>query len=121
MESTEGGFLILDGCLLVLSLVGNILALQGVYMTRFRLTGYRRLLISLVVGDLYLCAVHLLDKGNQLMVAASLSGCCRCSTFFIRSLLLVGVFANLFNLCGMSVDHYIGIVCIFHILFLMYP
>ena len=43
----------------------------------------------------------------------------RVGAHLARSLQLTGYIANLLNLSGMSIDHYVGIVIYFHLIFKM--
>ena len=120
--SFKDGFVLLDFLFLAMAVMGNIIVLIGLLKIKLSLVGYRRFLISLVASDLFICGVHLFSLSNQFLAATVVEGVDASSTFIIihqcltcitRSLTLFGIFAILFNLCGMSVDNLIGVVRLF--------
>ena len=122
----ETSFIYVDSVLAILAFVTNILILIAVVNTKFGMAGFRKLVINLTVGDLYISIMNMasiiyqfylsylsydeemaLDSNqNQSFTMVMV----RCTANLIRTLKLVGFFANLLNLLGMSADHYFGIV-----------
>ena len=111
-QGSKGGVAIVDYTLLSLGAIFNCLALHSVLNTHFSLRAYRCFLISLVVSDIFVVVINLINVCNQAL-ADQLpidDQYQPCVTNFLKGLLIFGVLANLYNLCGMSIDHYIGIV-----------
>ena len=107
----------IDAVVVLLAIVANCMVLYAVSQSDLSLPGHRRFLISLSAGDLYMCFVNVLTlcyifgttygQENSQLSKTLLSSC---SANLLRTLKLAGFLTNLLNLCGMSLDHMIGIV-----------
>ena len=110
LQSPKGIFIFFDYAVVFLAIIANIIVLHAVVASRIGLSGYRRFLISLTLSDLYICFVNVLTFCYQIwMLYSTTSSAEKCGANFLRALQLAGFFANLLNLCGMSVDHFVGI------------
>ena len=105
--------------IITLAIFINCVVLSAVIRCHLSLPGYRRLLVSLSIGDLYICVVHGLTLAYHLLwlnvkerqnLEAWLSVLRPCAGIVLRDLKLLGFFANLLNLVGMSIDHFVGCV-----------
>lgn len=112
---TFGAFILFDLIIQVLAIVGNGLVLFAVVQVEIGLSGYRRFLVSLLANDLFL-SISQVFIGIYLEFGTDIDKRHSCVGTFLDSLKLFAVFAALFNLCGMSIDHLVGIVSIFQLL-----
>ena len=106
---------IIEASVAGLAVAVNLLALAAVINCKIRLPGFRRFLISLTSGDLYVALVHVLTiwfqvfSGNTTEEPLIDHPYFKCGANVLRTLQLAGFFINLLNLCGMSLDHFVGI------------
>lgn len=104
IESVLLGF---DLSLQTTAIVIHCLALACLSASRFNLTGYRCLLISLSFGDLLTCIVNLLTIANWNWLHAE----CASSTA-LTLLRTVCLLTSLVNISGLSIEHLTaGILC----------
>lgn len=116
-------FAYFDATIVGLGFVANVAALVVVPQCRFQMAGYRRFLISLTVGGLFTCIINALLLGHDFYSRSLISvnkfadnqplsqlKLFQCIGNILRTLKLSCFLVSLLNLCGMSLDHYIGIM-----------
>ena len=82
----------------------NIVVLICIVQATMMLIGYKYFLTSLAVSNILISMVNI-----PYFVLDTLSDMA-CPIRVIRSLQISGFLVNLFNLCGMSFDHLLGVV-----------
>ena len=95
LNGPKGSFIIVDYVVLALAIIFNCLVLQGIVKAHFNLAGYRRFLISLVISELYVCAVNLALFLFEIMtwyLPNSFGN--HCESHVLRSFQLVGFFGK---------------------------
>ena len=116
LRGAKGVFVLYDYSVSCIAILLNLLILVSLARTRIHLTGYKYFLVSLSVSDLYLGITNLTIIISHAILQGSAaydfdeSNTTRCVSHAFRCLQMIGFLSNLFNLCGMSYDHLIGIV-----------
>lgn len=106
-------FLVFELVISLAAIATNCVALIAmVRCHQYRMVGYRRFLVSMCSGNIFLCCINLfavaLETTSQF--ASEMQLLFNCGSLVIRKLTLCAFAVALLNICGITVDLLIGIV-----------
>ena len=116
VNGSRGYFIIYDIVIALVAIVANSIVMRALTKSQFSPQSYRKLVINLASCDLFACIVNFsaifyhflwsMGDDDHPVVGHRLFPC---GATVLRSLQLASFFAHLFNLCSMSIDHFLGV------------
>ena len=106
-KGPKGAFVIIDFIVSFVAIALNMVLFHVSNLVRFDLRSYQIFFNNLLLTNIFISVIYVSALVWQLLPGANQN---ICIGNIFRSLQLAGFFVAMFNLGGMSVDHFIGVV-----------